>query len=239
MLTKSGLNFFAFICCLCFLLKNELSAQVPGYRGHKIHFNVGVNLNPLINSFGIGKDDTFDFNPQIKFEPNFCLSKSTALLFSYEWQKDKIKLDKDYYGIDAENTRLKNQAVYIGLKLFDFAGKGAIAPVGNYFLLKFGFRWYDVENPSIEDGNTNLPVNFSRKQITTGFGFGKQSVLFEKLIIDRGIYFGFPIKDLRRFRNKEKEDDITNHYNDAGFVTTRKIFLQEMLSVFISIGFLP
>lgn len=219
---------YLFTLLFAFLFVQLGYAQVPGYMGKRAWVSVDFNFAPalfnmnqnhmatteIISEEGRAKGVNplaINYRPQLNFE--YLVGRDVALGLSYshvrtgtvkEIESISQEVDGMYYDM------LKGNSFGLQLKKFQFHKSASIAPIGYYWTLGLAatkFNTYASKESKVGQFSKDVlnPV------IT--LGIGKQKILFDRLIINSGMEFGWSFlpKDLVEEYNG---DTISPHPHD-------------------------
>ncbi len=203
-----------FITVLLFFFSVQVNAQVPGYMGKKLsvgydfHFYLGgVSNKPRkYDSQFFSKQADFFLNKFHEIHFDYVLTKSYSLGLSYQFFKTGQRYfegsSNNYFTDNYEATNYLNITGYtiqVSNKFFFFNGGTGLAPIGNYGQLSIGFITAQtrakIKGEYFDNSET---VQFSKYvtfhnmtiPIISG-GFGNQSIILERIILDLGLDFSF------------------------------------------------
>ena len=199
-------SFYAIV--MTFLFVQVSQAQVPGYMGKRAWVTADLNFAPAF--FNMNKNhnvvrDIFDgearakgtnllainYRPQFSFE--YLVGRDVALGLSYNIirtgtvkELERTYTDPEiggmYYDI------LKGNSLGVHMKKFKFDKSASIAPIGYYWTLGIAATKFNTYS-SKESKQGQFSKDVINPVVT--FGSGKQKVLFDKLILNSGVEFGW------------------------------------------------
>ena len=221
------MKYIVILISFLFFQQNGM-AQVPGYMGKRAWITADFNFAPALFNMNknhmIIKEDFLDgysrakgqnpwainYRPEINFE--YLTGRDVALGLSWgsvrtgtikELESHNPEIAGTYYDI------LKGNAFGVHIKKFKFDKSASIAPIGYYWklgLLATRFNTYS----SNESKKGQFSETVTNPVIT--LGIGKQKVLFDRLLLNTGMEFGYS------FMPKDTTDDgstTTSHPNDV------------------------
>jgi hypothetical protein len=191
------------------------NAQVVGYMGKRLIIGYSNNFSiagvgPTAESYDPGFNTTHCFNLEyiIKNRTNFCLS--------YQMLKTGVEIPYDFY-VQTYNSaygysegvsytyagsapmQVSTKNFGIGFKFFP---QGTLSPIGKYrkleLLLLFSdftyprnsFDYYNSTDYTMKKGSVGTG-DYSFKTFAITYTMGHQRVLFNRIVFDYGIQFGF------------------------------------------------
>lgn len=230
-----------------------LSSQVAGYMGKR--FSVGYSnlFSPAIGTIynstvgsqlrikSLNASQILDLNYVFQYRKAICVS------VSYIGSKiDNASVVNDYsrYYVFSEpenNARLSSLGFSLGIKLFK---RSRFAPLGPYVKWEGLMLLNSINYKSYSYTATNYNLNTTEtknygagilksKGFGLAFGFGKQRVFFDKLLIDYGIRGAIVISNNDDFNKIQTpyEFELSNKFFD-------KVFYQQFINLRLGIGFL-
>ncbi len=232
-----------------------LSAQVAGYMGKRFSIGYSNLFSPYIgNNYssiygsqlrikGLNVSHILDLNYIIQYRKAICVSVS---YIGSKIENNSVAPDYlNYYSYNFTepkyNARSSSLGFSLGLKLFK---RSLFAPLGPYvkwegiFLLNsikykpYSYTYYNY-NPNTSETKSYNGGQLYSKAFGAAFGFGKQRVFFDKLLIDYGIRGAIVINlndDLNKIHS-DYEAELANKTFD-------KIFYQQFINLRLGIGFL-
>lgn len=217
---------FTILCA--FLFVQQGFAQVPGYMGKRAWVSADFNFAPaffnmnqnhnvvkvMVEGEGRAKGQNIwalNYRPQFNFE--YLVGRDVALGLSYslirtgtvkELESANPEIDGMHHDI------LKGNSFSIHLKKFKFDKSASIAPIGYYWTLGVAATKFNTYN-SRESSFGQFSKDVVNPLIT--IGGGKQKVLFDRLIVNSGIEFGWSFlpKDMV---DEVKGNGISPHPHD-------------------------
>ncbi len=212
-------NNLVFYLCF-FVFANCLFAQkeIPGYMGKRFFLGYGLKLSPAIqgptltsSSNGYLLDDELISKEVVILGINHSHSLSMDYLFNY---RKALSINIQYLrtGVDYQNygafsvipqknvsAILNSLGLSFGVKFFK---RSQFAPLGGYVKWEGVFFVnqlnYDRSRYIIINYNTGLKTVYGNgkqsipfQTMGIAFSFGKQTMLYDKVLLDRGIRFLF------------------------------------------------
>lgn len=226
-------------------------SQVAGYMGKRLTLGYSNNffisgIGPSAGSYDVGLNTTHSFNLEytIKNRTNLCLSYqmfNTGVTTNHTF----VESSADLYGNTSTTEYtydpdpnvpmdLHSKNICVGFKFFV---SGAQAPVGKYKKLELVVMLCDLTYA--DKSFTGLDYNsgyggysnavkkslgtgsYSYKSFALTYTVGKQRVLFNCLVLDYGVQFGFV--PAGAFATLNSESDYSN-----SALTVSDVFRQEM-----------
>ncbi len=167
---------------ILFLISGSIAYSQPGYQGHKFLILYDFNLSPaLLNYNAQGETGFTSFNliHQAKFEYAWRRKFNLGVQGSF----DKTSLDISDYNSD--ERPIKSNNIGFGIYAKRFASDDAnLAPRGSYFQFGIGAQYVNIYDERTKDAVHSYIGNFS-----VNCGFGKQTILYKRLMIDYGVTF--------------------------------------------------
>ena len=220
----------------------------------------------LGNLFGDNPSISLAFNTQIGGQIGYAISRTEALTLACNYLKTGLVVQKAYTKSPAppSNTGGINYDVHelfynvsgltydLGYQVYR-QGKGAIAPLGNYISYHFGAsvlngevldkrtRYYD----SYEKNHGKLGINPRTNYFSVGIEFGKNTILFDRLLLNSAFRFNLPLSifqfgkysDLAIGNYSSRYEEYNQKLYDKE-LTTRMAY-HSMFMMHLSIGILP
>ncbi len=201
-------------------------AQVPGYMGKRAWVSANFNVAPALFNMNqnhmstrasvLGRESrargqnflAINYRPQLTFE--YLISRDVALGLSYSFVKtgtvkelasDNPEIDGIHYDI------LKGNTIGVHMKNFRFSHSASIAPIGYYWTLGFGITKFNTYHG--KQGKVGQFTKDVMNPVIT-IGTGKQQVLFDRLVINSGVEFGWS------FMPKDAKDILDADEMNAG-----------------------
>lgn len=167
---------------LLFLMTGSLAYSQPGYQGHKFLILYDFNLSPaLLNYNAQGETGFTSFNliHQVKVEYAWRRKFNLGLQGSF----DKTSLDISEY--NSEERPVKSSNIGFGIYAKRFLSDDAnLAPRGTYFQFGIGAQYVNIYDEKANKALHSYVGNFS-----VNCGFGRQTILYKRLMIDYGVTF--------------------------------------------------
>lgn len=227
------------VICNCI----NTNAQVPGYMGKKLSigydFNFylgGVSSKPrMYDSHFIIHQPDFFLNKFHEFHLDYVLTKSYSLGFSYQFFKTGQRYTElgsnNYYTANYEASNYLNISGYtiqINNKFFFFNRGTGLAPIGNYGKLSIGLITAQTKAKINGEYRNETETEYFTRYITyhnittpvISGGFGNQSILFERIILDIGLDFAFVPGALKGI-------DLFDNYSDNYYSVLPEVNLAE------------
>lgn len=144
---------FLHLLLVCFAVEN-LSAQVPGYRGKR--FSAGYNASSFFYLADFSTQEGISeviFSTRLSYKTelyaNYALSRKVNIGFSYYTGKQKDYCTQQY--VNAYEVRPKQGFISCKINMFElhfkFFRNDFVAPVGLYYQLSFGIVKYTMDEP--------------------------------------------------------------------------------------------
>jgi hypothetical protein len=251
------------------LTASVLTAQVPGYMGKRLTLGYSNNffaaiIGPPAQSYDMGINTTHSFNIEFTIKPrtNFCLSYqmfNTGVTTNHTF----VNSTQDQYGnvynveshfdpVPNKPMELHSNNVCIGFKFFN---AGSLAPVGKYRKLELVLMFTELSYPPNSFFTYNYNYGFggndgvSRSSLGTGnynfksfaltYSLGRQRVLFNRLVLDYGLQFGFVPAGVFATLNSEGDfSDASTPENVFRQETNKRLFRHQLFNFHIGLGFL-
>jgi hypothetical protein len=201
---------------ICFA--SLLDAQSPGYLGRKFSLGYDLFISPSLynpNNHGNASlpfrqpmDTNLDkfllsYNGAHQFSAGYVITRRTSVEAAYFFYRTKAYRKSSSYStagnpviFPAQLVPLTGRGYSLGIKFFSPSG---IAPFGNYIKMEFRYqdvladyrkvKFYDGSGSFFESTGNATEITHSA---SFGLSFGKQRVLFNRLIADCGIRFCTP-----------------------------------------------
>lgn len=201
------------------------NAQVPGYLGKRAWVTGDLYFAPALfnmnqNHMNVESENwldienrakgtnllAFNYRPQVKFE--YLVGRNIALGLTYSLirtgtVKELESTNPDINGIHYD--LIKGSSLGFHIKKFSFEKSASIAPIGYYWTYGVTATKFNTYSPAFPKQG-----QFSKDVINPviTIGFGKQTVLFDKFIIDSGAELGwsFMPKDAKGLEYMEEGD---------------------------------
>jgi hypothetical protein len=247
---------------------HSANGQTPGYMGKHLTIGYSNNffpalIGPTAKSQDVGINATHSFNLEytIKNRTNLCVSYQrlkTGVDFNYELSEEYV----DQYG-SYENalyryrpkSRLPSQLISnnicLGLKFFN---SGALAPVGKYrkfeLVLLFPKLTYESNAFVAETYSYNYDTTYTlKKNIGTGeysfksfaltYTFGRQRVLFDRIVLDYGFQLGVHPIGMLSYINSDLEFTTSSNVGSySRALTNQRLLRYESFNFHIGLGLL-
>lgn len=245
------------IIFLCLSSSITLSAQVAGYMGKR--FTVGYSnlFSPSfgkVYTFNLSSDDRVNsLNASQVLDFNYIIHYRKALCFSFSYIGSKISnkivendYSHNYVFTDAKNNaRSSSLGFSLGVKLFK---RSFLAPLGPYvrwdaLLLINSIKYKPYTYNSVHYNYANNTSTTETKNIGSGelkstafglaFGFGRQRIVKDKILIDIGIRGAIALNI-----NDDFIKTNSNYDNSLYLLAFNKIFFQQFINLRLGIGFL-
>lgn len=184
------------------------NAQVPGYMGKRAWVTADLYFAPALfnmnqNHMNIKEGDpldienrskgtnllAFNYRPQLKFE--YLVGRNIALGLTYTMFRTGTVKELDSTNPDIDGIHydlIKGSSLGFHVKKFNVDKSASIAPIGYYWTYGVAATKFNTYNPAFPKQG-----QFSKDVINPVItvGFGKQTVLFDKFILDSGAEFGW------------------------------------------------
>ena len=197
------------------LLAGHFAYSQPGFQGHRFLILYDFNVSPaLLNYNAQGEKGFTSFNliHQVKLEYAWRRKINIGLQGSY----DKTSLNVTSYG--DESRPIKSSNLGFGLYAKRFSSDDAnLAPRGSYFQFGIG-----AQHVSIYDERDKKNLHSYIGNFSVSCGFGKQSILYKRVMIDYGILFSlnsavlFPIKEFFSEYSSSSSSSTSSTYDGTG-----------------------
>lgn len=233
-----------------------------------------ISANPNMNSgeediqFGINYNHCLTAEYILK--PRFSMGASyqffnTAMRMTKSFHYDVSEIDGSYTSLDISYNPKPYKPFMIATKMFGISFKffhpGSLAPLGKYrkidllFLINDvsynNYAFTQIRNNSYNSGDvvsrTKMGTGFySYKTMAIAFTFGKQRVLFDRIIIDYGCRIGIVPQGLLSALVYDDDNPFTVYTDGNGnsfeLYTKRnthmRLFAHELFNFRIGLGFL-
>jgi len=238
---------------LLFSTRHCIAQTPPGYQGKRLVLLYEFNVHPYLNmvDFLINEQTTGINNPVLLYSHSFSLDyvlnrkSMIGATFNYFTFSDPSPITyADNQGSPVMYNYSGTGMVYsIYFKLFR-QRRRAIAPLGKYVKPELSVLYYS--GTELISGGTNSYYGTSTRpseQVFTthpapriGFSYsvGKTFILFDRLMIDRGIRFS--LVNLARIGNANLSNATTGYIADPAALL---VFNNQTINFFIGIGLLP
>jgi hypothetical protein len=163
----------------------QLYAQrVPGYRGHKLSLSYDFIFDPAINI------------PLITGEANNTLSGDARVLYSHSVSADytfnrraAVGLSYQFFALGNPTLTYQGNAKVLSLYIKRFRQSyGAIAPLGKYIKPEITLMLYSEQFTYSEIGGITRQSSYaSSPHIGFNYSIGKTSIIFNHILLDRGV----------------------------------------------------
>jgi hypothetical protein len=170
---------------------NASKAQTPGYLGKKITVQLDLAASPAItgptynNSQGLlGEGDIlYGFNFFKGASASYALSRNTSIGLKYRNARSRIILHDEitsgsYSKYITYNYALQANQICLSLTKFKL-DKGGLAPLGAYTNYDIGMLMLSSQD------SAKLIDPIKSTHMTLGIGFGKKTIITDRLFIDR------------------------------------------------------
>jgi hypothetical protein len=195
------------------LLAGHLAYSQPGYQGHKFLILYDFNVSPaLLNYNAQGEKGFTSFNliQQVKLEYAWRRKINIGVQGSY----DKTSLNVTGFGDESRPIKSNNYGFGLYAKRFS-SDDANMAPRGSYFQFGIGAQYVSIYDDRNKNNLHSYIGNFS-----VSCGFGKQSILYKRIMIDYGITFSlnsavlFPLKEV--FLEDASNSSSSSSYDGTG-----------------------
>jgi hypothetical protein len=246
-----------------------VNAQVAGYMGKRLSLGYSNYFSPSFigeaanatEDYALGINTTHCANIEytIKNRTNFCFGVQFSKLgvrkdsYSYTYTDPYGGYlntgSAEYIPANRLPMQLKMTNIAIGFKFFR---SGYIAPLGRYnkleFILFMSNVTYDAK--SFYKTSSRLPEykvegslgtgNYDFKECALALTFGRQRILFDRLIIDTGIRFAVSPNAMVNYFVDDiaGEDYNTSMEHQVRKSTNARIFTAQLFNFHIGLGFL-
>jgi|GEM_PF-6273643 hypothetical protein len=219
------------ICILFFLfIAAVLPAQkAPGYRGHRLFLLYDFQFHP----------DISHYTPSINLLVNANASyPKTTFLYSHSVALDYVINRHSSLGLSAqflsfsgtytpETINYNGTGYYVSFYLRRFkARKNAIAPLGKYLKPEISMLYY-----SGMQGTSAMTTFHSGPQVGLSYSVGRTYIVFNHLVIDRGIRFSL----LNLYHTMEVRDQGHQSAEPAAAA----VLNNQYVNLYVGIGLLP
>ena len=225
----------------------SLFAQVPGYQGKRLIIKDNVSFCPLMGMI-MGYDKPGDLNFKNEFGADFVINRNTVLGIYYDFINDQILYvdhkythydpcypsQNIYYDVDLP-VDVYGGTYFLSWKRFSFRNTGAIAPLGRYVCIDAGYTKINVSDNGTFNQDPSKTDLGNYTSATLLFGFGKQSVIFNRITVDMGVRAGAAFSGvLHGSRYTEGSFGASDLY----FKVENKLFTSYLINASIGIGLL-
>jgi hypothetical protein len=185
------------------LLAGHFAYSQPGFQGHRFLILYDFNVSPaLLNYNAAGEMGFTSFNliQQVKVEYAWRRKINIGLQGSY----DKNSLNITGFGEGVRPIKANNYGFGIYAKRFS-SDDANMAPRGSYFQFGVGAQYVSI----YDDMNKNNLHSYIGN-ISVNCGFGKQTILYKRVMIDYGITFSLNSSVLLPFQEFFSESSSTS-----------------------------
>ncbi len=164
------------------LLAGHFAYSQPGFQGHRFLILYDFNVSPAIlnyNAQGEKGFTSFNLIQQVKVEYAWRRKSSIGLQGSY----DKNTLSVTGLGEGVRPIKANNYGFGIYAKRFS-SDDANMAPRGSYFQFGLSAQYVNIYDERTKNNLHSYVGNFALH-----CGFGKQSILYKRVMIDYGITF--------------------------------------------------
>lgn len=258
-----NLLFFIFGFVTCASASVNRGTFNPGYLGKKTvisasytpYFRIGVNNilseNPIMN-----------YSSRLRNNININLERAISKTISFNLQygisnfnakygpfsQDVFEKDgtATFYGQKYISAKVASSDFSIGMKIYN-QNKGAIAPLGNYFHIFYGKSTVNIKSlslfaPAQTDADKfsdyfkipNHDEAYSYNYPYLGVGFGKNRILYDKLLLGIEISASFKLKYKVNLKGVE---GYSINDNDIFYSFSREINRQSTIGITFKAGY--
>lgn len=233
----------------------SLTAQLTGYMGKRFSLGYTNLFSPKIGrAYGYESGlEMKGFNASHILDLNYIVHYRKAMCFSFSYLESKISngiVGRDnlrYYNFsDAEhNAKSSSLGFSLGIKLFK---RSFLAPLGPYvrwdallLLNTIKYKSYTYRYPHYNyynNTNTTELQSFSGGELKStafglAFGFGRQRVFDDKILVDIGLRGAIVIS-----KNNDFNKMYSNYDNALNSLAFDRVFMQQFINLRLGIGFL-
>jgi hypothetical protein len=164
------------------LLAGPLAYSQPGYQGHKFLVLYDFNVSPaLLNHNAQGETGLASFNLTHQVKAEYAGRRKLSLGLQASFNKASLNV----VGFNNDARPIKSNYYGFGIYAKRFASDDAnLAPRGSYFQFGLG-----AEYVSIYDERSSTQLHSYLGDFSIQCGFGKQSILYKRVMIDYGVTF--------------------------------------------------
>ena len=256
--------FFIFVIASSISASITGGAFNPGYLGKKTvisaaytpHYRIGVNLlfDEPITNFSNRLRNKFDLNLEraisktISFNLQYGLSHFKAKYGPFGDDVFEKNGMPTFYGLKYIRANVTSSNFLIGMKIYN-QNKGAIAPLGNYFHLFYGKSTVNIKKlslfaPAQTDADKfsdyfkipNHDEAYSYDYPFLGLGFGKNRILYDKLLLGIEISSSFNLKYNVNLKGVEGYGSIKD--NEIFYSFSREINRQSVVGITLKAGYI-
>lgn len=213
------LKHIIYLVLICCFTTNSNAQSAPGLLGKRIlvsyDFNSHFNFALPLTSSPSPEVDLFNTFVTFKhiFGAEYVLSRTLSIGADYGFGNQRLS---DYtLGESHFMHTLKTNEIGVRLKYFITERSGSIAPIGPY--LQFRLMYFDylseMELVLENTAGLNEPYIFpfeKSSSLTGSFGFGRQGILFGKVMYNVGCEMAIVISESAEIDNFSAEEDIRN-----------------------------
>ncbi len=231
-------------------LSISISAQVTGYMGKRFFVGYSNLFSPTIERLSSDEFQIKRLNISHALDLNYIIQYRMALGFSFSYVKSKIDNAvvanynlHDYIFTDPENNAQSSSLGFsLGIKLFK---RSYLAPLGPYvkwegFILLNSIKYEPYTYPRVSQSyyqTTSETISIGSGELKSksfglAFGFGRQRIFYDKLLIDYGIRAAIAIT-VDDYYNKM----YSSYETDLSPIIFNKIFFQQLVNLRLGIGF--
>ncbi|MCW3104173.1 MAG: hypothetical protein JWO09_2613 [Bacteroidetes bacterium] len=242
-----------------------VSAQIPGYLGKRLMVGYSNNfflstVDPTASSYDLGMNTTHSLNVEytIKNRTNICASfqmfrtgiaVNTGFI-EYRTTSSGSTTVKTYtyYPIPDAPMVMKTKCLALGFKFFK---RGSFAPLGKYRKLEAVLMFSNISYQPLtfryiqgnKTGRASLGSgNYSYKEFAVTYTLGRQRILFDRLVVDYGVQFGFMPLGALSITDYSGTVNITNYPGAMESVlreeSNMRLFRYELFNIHLGLGFL-
>ncbi|HXC05068.1 MAG TPA: hypothetical protein VNZ86_09985 [Bacteroidia bacterium] len=180
------LKYYFLIPLLVLVCLGFKAQQAPGYRGHRFYLLYDFQFHPDISHY------TPSLNPLINSNATYPATPilySHALGAEYVYNRHaSLGLSAQFLSFQGKYTPLESDysgsGYYLSIYIRHFkARKEAIAPLGKYQKPEISILYYSG------NGSSMAPTFHSGPLIGFSYSVGRTYILFNHLVVDRGIRF--------------------------------------------------
>jgi hypothetical protein len=233
-----------FLMCICPALG---FAQVPGYQGKRLSvegdlYCFSALLHPNENlQHGIKS-----FNQRYHVNLEYITSKNTSVGLTYGMLNTGWRNHVDRYGyvshgydiFESYTDYYKIQSKFMGMYLKFFREeKGTIAPYGPYQKVGISYVMSEATYQYSEDTIRGNPAT-SGNMIMFSYGFGKQSIFFNRLILRYGIETALsPTIFTWLAKEMDKDGSVVNSKGETeGMTLNERLLWGNIININVGIG---
>lgn len=214
-------------------------AQNTGYMGRKL----SLGISGLANTNGVFAEDiVWSFYYKTALEADYSFARQASLGLKYVFNKAPAECYSQEYGASgyykSDNPTVKANMKLIALTLKLFR-KNALAPLGTYMNIDLGYLGYqtiDDKGITYQKGRKLAKGN----SLYIGAGIGRQSLIFNNLLLDVGVSMGVAPKTFALYSDRGTYYDPsgTGTYRDVDVYYRESVFANYLLNAQLGLHYL-